>query len=159
MSPSSFRPFRLAALASHPIQYHAPLFRYLASLPEIDLQVFFCSRRGSSPSWDPGFQRKVQWDVPLLEGYPHRFLSQGSTGIALELCRGQFNAVWIHGWATMAPWMAWAVASCLHTPILLRGETNDLMVSSGLKGQIRQCFLRVLFSRVAGFLAIGIQAY
>ena len=38
--------YRLAALFSHPIQYFAPLFRWLAQEPEIDLTVYYCSRKG-----------------------------------------------------------------------------------------------------------------
>src|ERR1019366_2652640 len=41
------RRFRLAILASHVIQYQAPLFRMLARQPEIELSVFFCSDRGA----------------------------------------------------------------------------------------------------------------
>ena len=35
--------YRVACLVSHPIQYQAPLFRYLAAHPGIDLTVFFLS--------------------------------------------------------------------------------------------------------------------
>ena len=63
------RRFRLAILASHVIQYQAPLFRMLARQPEIDLSVFFCSDWGAQSYHDEGFGRAVKWDVPLLEGY------------------------------------------------------------------------------------------
>jgi len=39
----SKRPYRLAVIASHPIQYQVPLFRAVAAHPQIDLTDLFCS--------------------------------------------------------------------------------------------------------------------
>src|SRR5207302_4709923 len=36
--------------------------------------VYFCDQRGTVPALDPGFMEDVVWDVPLLEGYRHKFL-------------------------------------------------------------------------------------
>ena len=60
-------------LNSHPIQYFAPLYRYLAE-KGVDLEVLYCSGDGASRKFDKEFGQEVQWDIPLLEGYPHRFL-------------------------------------------------------------------------------------
>src|SRR5215831_13263645 len=68
------RPVRLAVLASHPIQYQAPLFRALAARTEIDLRVLFCSTAGIEAYRDEGFGREVKWDIPLLGGYRSVFL-------------------------------------------------------------------------------------
>src|SRR5437879_571660 len=68
------RRYRLAAIASHVIQYQAPLFRLLAAQPDIDLTVFFCADWGLKTYRDPGFAREVRWDVPLLDGYHSEFL-------------------------------------------------------------------------------------
>src|SRR5215467_16176260 len=66
---------RLGVLASHPIQYQAPLFRALAARPEIDLEVLFCSKWGLDAYLDPEFAVRFSWDVPLTEGYRWRILS------------------------------------------------------------------------------------
>ncbi len=63
---------KLAAIYSHPVQYTAPLFRELASRPDVDLMVYFLSRHGLS--YDPMFGQSFKWDVPLLDGYPHEFV-------------------------------------------------------------------------------------
>jgi hypothetical protein len=68
------RPYRVAYLASHPIQYQAPMLRYLAARPELDLTVLFLSDFSVREYRDPGFGVPVHWDVPLLEGYSYRFL-------------------------------------------------------------------------------------
>ena len=61
--------FKVLAIASHPVQYMAPLFRRMAQEPALDLQVAYCSLRGATAAgFDPDFQVSVQWDVPLLDG-------------------------------------------------------------------------------------------
>ena len=68
------RKYRLAILNSHPIQYFAPLYRTIAQESDIDLTVYYCSRAGLEEMYDVGFGQQVQWDVPLTEGYNHKFL-------------------------------------------------------------------------------------
>src|SRR5215471_20772784 len=66
----SERHFKVLAIASHPVQYMAPLFRRMAREPALDLQVAYCSLRGATAAgYDRDFQASVQWDVPLLDGY------------------------------------------------------------------------------------------
>src|SRR5437870_1203248 len=68
-------PYKLAVLASHPIQYQVPLFRAISKNPEIDLEVLFCSRFGLDRYHDPGFLTNFSWDTPLLDGYRSKFLT------------------------------------------------------------------------------------
>jgi hypothetical protein len=160
--------YRLAVLTSHPIQYQAPLFRALASQSEIDLHVFFCCRWGVEQYRDPGFGVSFSWDTPLLYGYnatflhnlspcpgPAQFLGIVNPGIVSVILRGQFDAFWIHGWALASNWVAWATAASTSLPILLRGESNGLAESIGLKGMLKRTVLKTFFSQLAGFLAIG----
>ena len=60
---------RLAHFVTHPIQYFAPLYRRLALDGRVELKVFFGSSYGTTPSFDREFNRQVEFDVPLLEGY------------------------------------------------------------------------------------------
>lgn len=160
--------YRLAILTSHPIQYQVPLFRALAARPELDLHVFFCCRRGLEPYNDPGFQMTFFWDRPLLEGYRHTFLRNLSPypdpsrfsglvnlGVLAPILQGHFDALWIQGWALVSNWIAWAGAAARHVPVLLRGESNGLSEPAGLKGTMKWLILRLFFSQIAGFLAIG----
>ncbi len=70
---------RLAYFVSHPIQYQAPLLRRIAREPDIDLEVFFSSDHSVRGYVDEGFGVKVEWDVPLLEGYRSSFLPRWRT--------------------------------------------------------------------------------
>lgn len=67
---------KLAVFATHPNQYQAPIWRCLASQPEIQIQVFLGSDFSMRRFWDREFNSQFTWDVPLREGYPHSFLSQ-----------------------------------------------------------------------------------
>ena len=103
--------YRLAVLNSHPIQYFAPLYRRIAQSPDIDITVYYCSRQGLDSGYvDPGFGRAIAWDVPLLEGYRHKFLRNLwgdlgvksflgllNPGIISEIRRGHFDAIILHG--------------------------------------------------------------
>src|ERR1051325_7193364 len=66
---------RLAIIVSHPIQHFAPWHREVAKLPGIDLRVFFCCDWGLASYVDPEFNVPLEWDIPLVEGYEHEFLS------------------------------------------------------------------------------------
>ena len=65
---------RLAIVTTHPIQYHAKWFAALAAHGEIDLEVIFCHQATSREQADAGFGVEFDWDVPVLDGYPYRFL-------------------------------------------------------------------------------------
>ena len=63
-------PPRLGVLATHPIQYQAPLYQELARRGRVDLEVAFLSHDGARPYHDPSFGVTLAWDIDLLSGYP-----------------------------------------------------------------------------------------
>lgn len=159
------RSYRLAALFSHPIQYFAPLLRHVAARPEIDLTVYFCSRKGLEEYADPGFGQSVKWDIRLLDGYSSQFLpnvgkGKGSLsllnpGIVKELLQKQYDAIWVHGYMHATNWLAFLAGRVTGTPILLRAESNLLSPRPWWVRMVKGVALRLLFSQVAAFLYIG----
>src|ERR1051325_6433797 len=108
---------RVAVITTHPIQYHAPWFRGLASESSLDLKVFFCHRATAKEQGAAGFGIEFDWDVSLLDGYPHRFLENvakrpGITGfggldtpeIKKMIAAGDYDAVMINGWHYKSAW-------------------------------------------------------
>jgi glycosyltransferase involved in cell wall biosynthesis len=160
---------RLAYFVSHPIQYQAPLLQLIAADPDIDLKVFFYSDFSLQSYQDPGFGRAIKWDTPLLEGYEYEFLDcwsfqpgcgQSRQSIAKNIGKqleiGQFDAVWVHGWAWFCGLQAVLAANRLGIPVFLRGETSGVQRSGHpAKQKIREIFLNQLFQRITGFLYIG----
>lgn len=160
--------WRLAYLVSHPIQYQAPLLRLINAEPDIDLTVFYCSDLSVRQYHDEGFGQVVQWDVPLLDGYRHEFLPVvGSAdrlsfwrplnhGLARRLGKGNFDALWIHGWGYWSH--IWAVSSAKRRGIkvLMRGESGlHLTIRGRLKQELRRILMHYLVANVDGFLTIG----
>jgi glycosyltransferase involved in cell wall biosynthesis len=163
------RPFRLAVLNSHPIQYFAPLYRRLAALPGMDLTVYYCSRQSTTGGLeDPGFGREVVWDVPLLEGYRYRFLRNvgGDRGVrgflsltnlevVAALRRGRYDALIVHGHAHFTVLLAIAAARMLGTAVFMRGESNLMLASTPFRRAARGLLLRGLYRACNAFLYIG----
>jgi glycosyltransferase involved in cell wall biosynthesis len=161
---ASPRPFRLAHVASHPVQYQAPLLRRLAQEPGLVTSTFFLTDAGARPYYDCGFARVVQWDVPLLEGYDHQFVARG-LAVPLRFSEpagfswrraftaGRFDAVWLDGYAHGPLLRAFAAAKALGMRVLVRGESHDGLRRT--ERPWRRAAQRVLFRGVDAFLAIG----
>ena len=79
-SPESERRYRVLVIASHPVQYQAPLLRRMAVHPQLDLEVAYCSLQGAEPGLDREFGVTVQWDIPLLEGYSWKLVPNRGSG-------------------------------------------------------------------------------
>lgn len=153
---------RLGVVASHPIQYQAPLYRLLTRRARVELDVLFLTGDGQGPLLDPGFGVPVSWDVDLRSGYEHRFLtgsgrrSPAPSRLA-HLARwiAAHDAVVIHGHAE--PWMLLAALLCRvrQVPYLLRGESAREGQATGLRRHLRNALARAVVSGSAAGLAIG----
>ncbi len=163
---------RVAYLVSHPIQYQAPLLRRIALEPDIDLTVLFGSDFSVRSYKDRGFGVEVAWDTPLLEGYRSEFLpplrDTGEVSPTAPISRGiyrrlrqpdgqpAFDALWVHGYASVNALQAILAANALGTPVLLRAESwlAD-RVRSPWKLALKRMFFRVLREGVTAVLPIG----
>jgi glycosyltransferase involved in cell wall biosynthesis len=167
------RRVRLAYLVSHPIQYQAPLLRRIVHEPDIDLTVLFGSDFSVHGYRDAGFGGVgVKWDVPLLEGYKHIFLPRlrdgNDVGFAMPINRGiaarlrgtagepAFDALWLHGYATINAMQGMVAAKALGIPVLLRAESwlRD-RGRSGAKLALKNLFFAGLQRMVDAVLPIG----
>jgi glycosyltransferase involved in cell wall biosynthesis len=160
--------YRVACLVSHPIQYQAPLFRYIAARPGIELTVFFLSDLSVHAYRDSGFGVDVKWDVPLLDGYRHEFLPRVGSwsglsfwrpwtfGLRARLRRGRFDALWVHGYAHRGCLAGIAAAKSLNIPVMLRGESNLLSeTDDALKLGVKRIAMLALLRTIDAVLAIG----
>jgi len=66
---------KLAIITTHPIQYYAPIFKLLSERKKIEICVFYTwGKDALKDKFDVGFGKKIEWDIPLLEGYNYNFL-------------------------------------------------------------------------------------
>ena len=87
--------YRVLIVASHPVQYAAPLFRRMAQHPKLDILVAYCSLQGAEPGIDSEFGIEVSWDIPLLDGYPWQELPNQAPHPGLGKFWGLIN--WSYG--------------------------------------------------------------
>lgn len=172
MDPTNPRPtvkrVRLAIVVSHPIQYFSPWFRHLAAQEDLKIKVFYLWDFGVSPRFDQDFGRVLQWDIPLLDGYDHEFLSNHSADPGTHHFRGLDNpglvpaleawrpeAILLFGYAYASHLRVILSRKLKNIPLLLRGDSHDLARPSGLKPWLKRQVRALLFRRFAGFLAVG----
>lgn len=159
---------RIAYALTHPIQYQSPLIRHLRA-GGVDLHVIYGNDATARAYFDKGFGKQFAWDVPLLEGYPHRVLFPGeplpsglggfwryrdAIGVVLDELKP--DAVWVHGWGNAYPLAAIRAARERNLPVLMRGETHlDCLNGGRLWRALHAAVLSRLFRSVSQFLAIG----
>lgn len=162
---------RLAVVATHPIQYYAPVFRRLAEGGRLDLHVFYgWEGPASRPTHDPGFGRAVQWDLPLLDGYHHTFVPNESTDPGTHHFRGITSRALvpaIHHWGPDAVLVyGWAYASHLaalrafhrRVPVFIRGDSTLLDERPGPKQWLRRAWLRWVYRHADVALYVGTES-
>lgn len=158
---------RLAIVASHVIQYQAPLFQRLAASGEVDLTVFYCDSAGSEVYHDRDMKTALAWDLPLLSGYDHQTLRNYSRlgslngwglvnfGLPARLVTGHFDAIVFMGWGVVSYWLGFAACVSRGIPFFLYGDSNEIPLGRSIRQRLRDGVLRVLFGKAAGFLISG----
>lgn len=152
---------RIAAIATHPIQYQAPWFRALAA-SGLDLVVLFGCLPGAAAQ-GTGFGVPFEWDVPMTDGYVwetlelrrparlDRFLGLRARGLRRRMALGGYEAVLSTGWNSWILVQALRAARSLRLPVVVRAESNDRRRRPAWKRSLHRAFLRSF----AAFLVIG----
>jgi glycosyltransferase involved in cell wall biosynthesis len=157
---------RLGVLATHPIQYHAPLYRELAR--RLDLHVYFAHQQTASGQAAAGFGVEFAWDVPLLDGYSYSFLHNvarrpdvsTSSGcdtpeIGGIIARERFDAFLVNGWYNRS--YRQAIRACWRngTPVLVRGDSHLQTPRALAKRLVKEVLFRLFIPRFDRYLVVG----
>lgn len=126
---------KLTVVSSHPVQYHAPLYRELAQ--RCDLRVFYAYRPDAMQQGREGFDTAFEWDTDLLGGYEHEFLRNRARDprtdrfngcdtpeIGERLRAGGFDAVMVTGWNLRCYWQAVVACRRAGLPVIVRGDSQ-----------------------------------
>jgi glycosyltransferase involved in cell wall biosynthesis len=161
----------LMVVETHPIQYHAPVYRRLQDAFGVPVTVAYGSDVSVRRYRDREFGADVAWDVDLLAGYSSRFLATVASGGSIDpmavSARGigrMFDterpaAVLIVGYSPAFHRRAWGSAWRRGLPILFRGETTDLGQATRRDvAAVRDMALRVAYRSCARLLYIGERA-
>ncbi len=157
---------KLAIICSHPIQYNAPWFRQIAQY--IDLRVIYLWDFGVTTQADPSFQKAIQWDIPLLDGYDYEFIPNISKDPGTHHFRGLVNPsltealkrfdpdivlVFGYAWQTI---LMYLLRHSRSLPVLVRGDSHRLSPQPPtISSRIRRFLTRYALSRCDGVLSVG----
>jgi glycosyltransferase involved in cell wall biosynthesis len=169
---------KLALITSHPIQYYAPWFRYLAGKNDLSIKVFYLWDFGVTEQVDVGFQQTLQWDIPLLAGYDYEFVPNISPNPGTHYFWGLQNPSLLKRVSAYNPdavlLMSYNYASLYNflgrwnrslvgrqpaVPLLFRGDSHRLLPSTGAKEWLRRKFISLIYGRFSACLYVGKANY
>ena len=157
---------KLVIFETHPVQYHAPVYRKVAEMG-VPLEVVYGSDFSLRGYRDKEFGASFAWDKDLTEGMKCQFLEPeaGSyeevtgKGIGQALDKIRPQAALLCGYSHAFDKKAFVECRRRKIPILLRAETTDHAVKrSWLKNRLRDWKLRVIYRECALVLPIGIRS-
>ncbi|MDB4919647.1 glycosyltransferase family 4 protein [Mucilaginibacter sp.] len=158
---------KLAIITTHPIQYYAPVFKLLQQRKNIAVKVFYTLGIAAVNKFDHGFNKVVEWDVPLLDGYEFEWLENTAVNPGSHHFKGIVNSDGIEQIKKYRPnailVFGWAYNSHLKIiryfngkiPIYFRGDSTLLNEKDGLKKTLRYIFLRWVYRHVNHVFYVG----
>jgi glycosyltransferase involved in cell wall biosynthesis len=169
-------PVRLTAVLTHPIQYYAPWFRYIHEhAPEIALTVVYATRP-TPLQQGVGFDRALEWDVPLTDGYrsvivraalpDDRIDSADFSGLDVAeigeaIAETTPDVVMITGWYSKTLVRALFACRRLGVPVLFRGDSHLESAPIGWRRPLWLAKTWLLLRMFDGYLSPGtrVDAY
>jgi len=160
----------LAAIQTHPIQYHAPVYRALQQQFNVPVTAIYGSDFSVAGYRDAQFGATFSWDTDLLSGYSSVFLSRvatggsqqftdvKSTGLAARLAELRPAAALIGGYSPQFHRSAFFHAWRAGIPILFRAETTDVETGPAWRRTVRRAALGTLYRRAGRLLYIGARS-
>ncbi len=162
----------LAVVETHPIQYHAPVYRVLQAQFDIPVTAIYGSDFSVVGYRDKEFGATFAWDTDLLSGYTSLFLSRVSSArppfvpavspkrVGRALREVAPRAVLIQGYSPHFHRVAFFETRRAGYPVLFRSETTDhARRRSFFKRWIRSQALRWIYRRCTRLLYIGRRSY
>jgi glycosyltransferase involved in cell wall biosynthesis len=158
---------KLAIISTHPIQYYAPVFKMLQQSDNISIRVFYTLGPDTHTKYDPGFGKKISWDIPLLDGYDYEWVPNiaakpGSNhfngiknpGLIKQIENWEPDAILVYGWAYDSHLKALRYFKN-KLPVYFRGDSTLLNEAKGLKGIIKYFFLRWVYRHIDYAFYVG----
>ncbi|MEM6883566.1 MAG: glycosyltransferase family 4 protein [Verrucomicrobiota bacterium] len=162
-------PVKVGIVTTHPIQYYAPWFRVIDSDIHIHLKVYYLWQPAADGKHDPEFQQKINWDIPLLQGYEYDWVKNTSTDPGTHHFNGIHNPDAANQIAQWSPDYVVCLGYNFRTfvdlifsrtlksiPFLLRGDSHRLAVNNSISQNIKDMLIRRLFRRFDAALSCGI---
>lgn len=158
---------QLAIITTHPIQYYAPIFKLLQERGDISVKVFYTWGEGALNKYDPGFNKNIIWDIPLLDGYPYEWVQNTAAKPGSHHFKGIINpelinqvkawqpdAILIYGWGYHAHLNALRYFKN-KIPVFFRGDSTLLDERKGIQNWCKYLFLKWVYKHVDQAFYVG----
>ncbi|HEY9003246.1 MAG TPA: glycosyltransferase family 4 protein [Mucilaginibacter sp.] len=158
---------KLAIVTTHPIQYYAPVFKLLHERNNISINVYYTWGEKALDKYDPGFEQKVNWDIPLLDGYPyewalntsdapgtHHFKGIINPNLAGQIIKWQPDAILFFGWAYHGHLKAIRYFKN-RIPVFFRGDSTLLDETGGIKSVLKSIYLKWVYKHIDHAFNVG----
>ncbi|MGI4751809.1 MAG: glycosyltransferase family 4 protein [Janthinobacterium lividum] len=158
---------KLAIISTHLIQYYAPVFKLLNQQKNLDIKVFYTLGEGGKNQFDPGFNQKISWDIPLLDGYDFQFQKNSAKkpgsdhfwgiinpNLIHEIEAWKADAILVYGWAYQAHLKAIRYFKN-KIPVFFRGDSTLLNKKKGVKNSIKNLFLTWVYRHIDHAFYVG----
>ena len=123
---------------THPVQYRVQIYQALAGIDNVDLKVVYSNNSSVIGRMDQEFGVKIAWDIPLEEGYAHRYVSTAlpdtripdffqfeHRGVGRIVREERPDVVFVNGLTTRFYLAAYFAALRNRVPVWMRTETQD----------------------------------
>jgi glycosyltransferase involved in cell wall biosynthesis len=160
-------------IQSHPIQYAAPFYSE-ATKQKINIEVWYCSDESLRETMDVQFEKKIKWDIPLLNGYNYKFFKNYSYKPSINsgffglvnfkmvnlLFKYKKSIVVVPGWNYASYWIAIIAAKIFGHKLAIRCESP--LNQELRKGKLNQFTKKIilgslLFKMTDYFFYIGTE--
>ncbi len=155
---------KIGILITHPIQYLSGFLKQLAK--ESDLKVYYCINPNKKQQYAE-FGIEFSWDVPLLQGYNHEFLTNISgksyidtyfdcdtPEISLKIKDEKFDYFIIFGWYYKSAHQALAACNRYNVPVYVRGDST-LLSNRLVIRLLKKLYFKHFLNKFDGFLSPG----
>jgi glycosyltransferase involved in cell wall biosynthesis len=130
--------------------------------------VFYLWDFGVVETKDPGFGITLEWDIPLLEGYPysfirniskdpgnHHFLGYINPSLSARVVSWKPDVIFLMNYAFLSYFLLLADPRTWGLPILFRGDSHDIGRRGTLWISLSKLIRRIVFARFSAFLDVG----
>ena len=158
----------LVICETHPVPYHAPVYKVLAQTLGVPVHVLYGSNFSVQGYFDQEFRTSVTWSREILDGYSHSFIntvenggardydSVPGTGVCNAIRQLSPTAILALGYHHPLDRSAIYTALTDRVPLLFRGETTDVALARPFMRRVmRDAVLRRLYQRCASLLYVG----
>ncbi len=129
--------------------------------------VFYTWGENAAIKYDPGFNKIIEWDIPLVDGYPyeweknsskdpgtHHFLGIINPNLIDRINAWEPDCMLVYGWAFQSHLKIIRYFTD-KIPVLFRGDSTLLDEKGGIKSLLKTIFLKWLYRHVDHAFYVG----